>query len=189
MVSKGTRKIKTVKIQGGDTFQIENPNKKWTRSKKYKKWLGSLTHKQKKNSSGDDMCIGRKSICKGDLGIPRKYMPQFESMNDISSFRKFVKRVYNIKSSKGWRTARQIRPSQGEISRPRVDAMIKKGVLGNVYFPLVISGDNFVVDGHHRWAAFKLKKPDGKLPVIMIDAPIKDILGLAVAWGAKHHQF
>jgi hypothetical protein len=184
-----TRKISSVKIHSGDTFQVENPKKKWTRSKKYKKWLGNLSRKQKKNSSAEDMCIGSHSICKGDLGIPRKYMPQFESMADISSFRKFVKKVYKIKSCNGWRTARQMRPSQGEISKPRVSAMVKKGVLGNVYFPLVVSGDNFVVDGHHRWAAFKLHKPDAKLPVVVIDAPIKDILGLAVAWGAKHHQF
>jgi hypothetical protein len=185
----GTRKATAVKIRSGDTFHVEHPKKRWTRSKKYKKWLGKLTRKQSKNTQAEDLCIGKKSICKGDLGIPRKYMPQFENMGEIRSFRTFVKKVYKIKSCKARRTARQLRPSQGEISKPRVNAMIKKGVIGNIYFPLVISGDNFVVDGHHRWAAYRLKKPDAKLPVVMIDAPIKDILGLAVAWGAKHHQF
>ena len=194
----GTRKVKkneinskatAVKIRSGDTFHVEHPNKRWTRSKKYKKWLGKLTRKQSKNTQAEDLCIGKKSICKGDLGIPRKYMPQFENMGEIRSFRTFVKKVYKIKSCKARRTARQLRPSQGEISKPRVNAMLKKGVIGNIYFPLVISGDNFVVDGHHRWAAYRLKKPDAKLPVVVIDAPIKDILGLAVAWGAKHHQF
>lgn len=189
VLRNGTRKIRGVEIHSGDIFQVGNPKKKWTRSKKYRKWLGKLTHKQKKNAPEDDMCIGKKGICKGDLGIPRKYMPQFETMKDIRDFRRFVKKAYNIKSFKGERTAEQIHPTQGEISRPRVNGMIKKGVLGNVYFPLVISGDNFVVDGHHRWAAFKLHRPDVKLPVIIIDAPIKDILGLAVAWGAKHRGF
>ena len=55
--------------------------------------------------------------------------------------------------------------------------------------PLVISKDNFIVDGHHRWAAYRLKRPKASLPVIAINAPVKDILGIAVAWGAKHEEF
>jgi ParB-like chromosome segregation protein Spo0J len=61
--------------------------------------------------------------------------------------------------------------------------------LNNLRVPLVVSEDNYIVDGHHRWAAFRLKKPEKSLPVILIDAPIKDVLGIAVAWGAKHHEF
>jgi hypothetical protein len=37
--------------------------------------------------------------------------------------------------------------------------------------------------------AFRLKKPEKPIPAIQIEAPVKDILGIAVAWGAKHHEF
>lgn len=190
MVAGGaTRKMKTIKTPTGKTFQIDSPQKKWTGTKKYKKWVRKLTRKQKKNSPQDDMCVGPRSICKDDLGIPRKYMPQFNTMAEITRFTKFVRKVYKIKSCKAKRTVNEMKASQSEISRPRVQSIIKEGALEHVYNPLVISGDNYVVDGHHRWAAYKLKKPNVKLPVVIIDAPIKDILGIAVAWGARHAHF
>jgi hypothetical protein len=133
--------------------------------------------------------VGKGSICKGDLGIPRKLMPQFNSPEELQRFAKFVKKAYGIRSNKTRRTARDLKPSQGEINRKRIKGLIADGVLEKLNIPLVVSGDNFVVDGHHRWAAFRLKKPDAKIPVMVVDAPIKDVLGIAVAWGAKHQEF
>jgi len=186
----GTRKKqKTVKISGGKTFPVENPTKRWTRSKKYKRWISKLTRKQEHHTKAEDLCVGSQSICKGDLGISRKYMPQFNSPKEIARFRTFVKRVYGIKSCRSTRKASQMRPSQGEINRKRITGLIEDGVLVKVNIPLIVSGDNYVVDGHHRWAAYRLKKPEKKLPVIVIDAPVKDVLGIAVAWGAKHQEF
>jgi len=185
-----TRKnTKSVRISSGDTFSVENPRKRWTGTKKYKKWIGKLTRKVKPNKKEEDLCVGKGSICKGDLGIPRKFMPQFNSPAEIKNFAKFVKKAYKIKSFKATRKANQLKPSQGEINRKRIKGLIEDGVLEKVNIPLVVSGDDFVVDGHHRWAAYRLKKPEAKLPVVVIDAPVKDILGIAVAWGAKHQEF
>ena len=178
-----------VRIDGGDTFTVENPRKKWTGTKKYKKWIGKLTRKQKPNKKEEDLCVGKGSICRGDLGIPRKLMPQFNSPAEIKAFSKFVKKAYRIRSFKAKRKASDLKPSQGEINRKRIKGLIDDGVLDKVNIPLVVSGDDFVVDGHHRWAAYRLKKPEAKLPVVVIDAPVKDILGIAVAWGAKHQEF
>ena len=116
-------------------------------------------------------------------------MPQFNSPAEIASFAKFVKKAYKIKSFKTKRKANELKPSQGEINRKRIKGLIDEGILDKVNTPLVVSGDNFVVDGHHRWAAYRLKKPTAELPVVVIDAPVKDILGIAVAWGAKHQDF
>ena len=187
--SQTRKKGKVVRTTNGDTFSIENPRKRWTRTEKYKKWVGKLTRKHKENKKEEDLCVGKGSICKGDLGIPRKLMPQFNTPEEIKRFVKFVKKAYGIRSNKTRRTARDLRPSQGEINRKRIKGLITDGVLDKVNVPLVVSGDNFVVDGHHRWAAFRLKKPDAKLPVMVVDAPIKDVLGIAVAWGAKHQEF
>ena len=187
--SQTRKKGKVVRTTNGDTFSIENPRKRWTRTEKYKKWVGKLTRKHKENKKEEDLCVGKGSICKGDLGIPRKLMPQFKTPEEIKRFVKCVKKAYGIRSNKTRRTARDLRPSQGEINRKRIKGLITDGVLDKVNVPLVVSGDNFVVDGHHRWAAFRLKKPDAKLPVMVVDAPIKDVLGIAVAWGAKHQEF
>ena len=169
----------------------ENPEKPWTRKKKYKKWVRKLTKKVKgpRHTKAEDLCVGEDTICKGDLGIPRKYMPQFSSPAEIKQFSKFVKKVYKIKSFKAKRKAGELRPSQKEISRPRINGLIKDGALEKLNVPIVVSGDNYVVDGHHRWAAYRLKRPEKALPAIVIDAPIKDVLGIAVAWGAKHQEF
>jgi hypothetical protein len=34
-----------------------------------------------------------------------------------------------------------------------------------------------------------MEKPEKPMPVIVIDTPIKDVLGIAIAWGAKHEEF
>jgi len=180
----GTRKVSKV-------FPKELPEKPWTKKEKYKKWVRKLTKKVKgpRHTKAEDLCVGEDTICKGDLGIPRKYMPQFSSPAEIKQFSKFVKKVYKIKSFKTKRKAGELRPSQKEISRPRINGLIKDGALEKLNVPIVVSGDNYVVDGHHRWAAYRLKRPEKALPAIVIDAPIKDVLGIAVAWGAKHQEF
>ena len=171
-------------------FPKKHPEKPWTGRKRYQKWIHKLTRKRKeRRTKAEDLCVGKNNICKNDLGIPRKYMPQFETAADIKSFTRFVKKVYKIKSHRTTRKAKELRPSQDEISRKRINGLIKDNILKKVNNPIIISGDNYIVDGHHRWAAFRLKKPEKPIPAIQIEAPVKDILGIAVAWGAKHHEF
>jgi hypothetical protein len=185
-------KKKLVEINGGQKFHVEDASRNWTQTRRYKKWVGKLKrkHKAPRHTAEEDLCVGKHSICKNDLGIPRKYMPQFEEAPDIKRFTRFIKKAYHIKSRKTTRKATQLTPSQEEISRKRIEVLMKKeGIFKHLRVPLVISQDNYIVDGHHRWAAFRLKKPEKPLPVILIEAPIKDVLGIAVAWGAKHHEF
>ena len=165
--------------------------KPWIKKARYQKWVKKLTRKTNVvRTHEEDLCAGEDSICKGDLGIPRKYMPQFMAKSDVARFRKFIKKAYGIDSSRSTRRARDLRPSQKEISRKRIKNMVEKeDVLNKVIVPLVISNDNYIVDGHHRWAVYRTKMPDKRLPVVVFDAPIKDVLGLAVAWGAKHQDF
>lgn len=183
---------KTVRINGGHNFHIEDPSKNWTLTNRYKKWVSKLTRKStgKRHTKAEDLCVGKDNICEGDLGIPRKYMPQFIGKDDVHKFRNFIKRVYGIKSRITRRKAKELRPTQKEISRSRIEDLIEnEKILTKVLVPLVISRDNYVVDGHHRWAAYRLKKPNKDLPVVEIDVPIKDVLGISIAWGAKHQDF
>lgn len=185
-------KKKSVEINGGRKFYIQDPQKNWTMSNRYKNWVHKLTRKsgRTRNKKQEDLCVGKGNICDGDLGIPRKYMPQFVGKDDVKKFKNFIKRVYGIRSRATRRKASDLTPTQKEISRTRVNGLVKEeNILKKVHVPLVISKDNYIVDGHHRWAAFRLHKPKKSLPVLEIDAPIKDVLGISIAWGAKHHEF
>jgi hypothetical protein len=172
-------------------FLEKHPDKPWTNKQRYKKWVYKLTKKTPRRTKEEDLCVGSKNICKGDLGIPRKYMPQFASKKELQTFLSFIRKAYHIKSHKETRKAKELRPSQGEISRKRISDLIKEphAILKKINVPLIVSKNNYIVDGHHRWAAYRLKRPEKPLPVIVVDAPVRDVLGIAVAWGAKHENF
>lgn len=57
--------------------------------------------------------------------------------------------------------------------------------------PIFISKDNYVIDGHHRWAAIVGKDAaDGKLgdstmKVVRVNAPVAEVLQLADAWSRR----
>jgi len=171
-------------------FPIENKAKEWTTGRTYKNWVGKLKRaKTVRRSAKADLCVGKKGICKDDLGILRKHMPQFTSRRPLNKFRKHIKAEYGVESYNSKRTADELKASQGEINREKVDELIEDDLINNMRVPLVISRDNYIADGHHRWAAFRMAAPKKPMKVVVIDAPIKDVLGMAVDWGAETQTF
>jgi hypothetical protein len=175
---------------------VQSTEKPWVKESNYRRWVAKLrrhTAKVKKHGEvehPDNMCVDSE-ICKGDLGIPRSLMPQFTSPKDIQSFTRFAEKKYGIKSKRSTRKAGQLRPSQEEINRERVEDVaddIRHKKL-DPKVPLIVSSDNFVIDGHHRWAAYRVDHPTTQMPVLVVDAPARDVLSVAATWGAKHHQF
>jgi hypothetical protein len=180
----------------GDGFPINNRDKTWTNSVSYKKWLRKVRRTKKiKRSSQEDLCSVKGGICKGDLGIPRSLMPQFTlrrkpfSRKLLNDFRRYIKNKYGIKSRRVMKAASELNPSQNEISRHRVEGLIEDNIIDKQEVPLLISKNDYIVDGHHRWAAFRVKAPNKKMETVVVDAPIKDILGIAIDWGAEHQMF
>lgn len=175
---------------------VQSAEKPWVKETNYRRWLGKLrqhTAKVRKHGEEDhpmNLCVDSK-LCKGDLGIPRKLMPQFNSPRDIRSFTRFIDRKYGIKAVRATRRAGQLRPSQEEIHRERVEDVkddIKAKKL-NPNVPLIVSEDGYVIDGHHRWAAYKSHQPQKRLPVLLVKDSARDVLSMAATWGARHHQF
>jgi hypothetical protein len=178
------------------SFPIEQKDKIWTQGKTYKNWAHTLKKvRANTHTAKEDLCVGKDSICRGNLGIPRKYMPQFTlrrapfSQGPIKKFRKHIKDIYGVNSYNTTRKASELKPSQREISKVRVNALIEDNVVDTMEVPLVISKNDYVVDGHHRWAAFRLKAPEKPMKVVVIDAPVKNVLGMAVNWGASTEHF
>ena len=155
--------------------------KPWTKTKAFKKWESNVkrnkTHKSPKKAT--DMCVSSK-LCKGSKGIPRKLMPQ---IYNAKKFAKVIKRRFGVNTKKTSIRPRNLKPAQDEINGDAVADIIKEGkVFTN---PLVVSEDNYIVDGHHRWAAARKTKPNKPIPVMVIKAPIKDALGVAMATEPK----
>ena len=107
----------------------------------------------------------------------------------INDFRRYLKTKYGIKSRKTTRTAKDLNPSQNEISRSRVEGLLEDNLIEKQELPMVVSKNGYIVDGHHRWAAFRMKAPKKDMDVVEIDAPIRDILGISIEWGAEHSKF
>ena len=177
-------------------FPIDDPDKPWTKDKGYKEWVKTIRNMRRtRRSSKVDLCRPKGKLCKGDVGIPRKYMPQFTVRNKpfsqkyINDFRRYLKTKYGIKSRKTTRTAKELNPSQNEISRARVEGLLEDNLIEKQELPMVVSKNGYIVDGHHRWAAFRLKAPKKDMDVVEIDAPIRDILGISIEWGAEHSKF
>jgi len=171
-------------------FPIEHEDKEWTEGRKYKKWVHKMRNSKKtRRSPKKDLCAGQNGICKNDLGISRKHMPQFTARRPINKFRKYIKEKYDVDSHTAKRVASELNPAQGEINREKVQELIDDGVTDSMRVPLVVSKNNYIVDGHHRWAAFRMDAPKKPMKVVVIEAPIKDVLGMAVDWGAETQNF
>ncbi|MDP1931891.1 MAG: LPD38 domain-containing protein [Gammaproteobacteria bacterium] len=103
----------------------------------------------------------------GTLNVPRETMPQIKAEHR-GAMVNFLKGRF-ISSEKESVPANTLKPTQTEFSPAKVkQALEYEG--GNR--SILVSSDNYVVDGHHQWLA----SLDGDIQVIRIDAPIKEIL-------------
>lgn len=140
-------------------------------------------------------------------GIPRIEMPQFKSKNPVpgseadklprdangevdatDAFLKSLDAAGVETNSYDTVLARKLKASQAEMEGAKVAGMMlsdrdpKKA-------RIVISRDNYVVDGHHTWAASVGRDAedgnldnDKEMEVVRIDLPMSEIYHLAVAW-------
>lgn len=108
------------------------------------------------------------------LGVPRDKMPQIkqEHYDELIDYLddhggKHVNRTIH---------ARELKPVQKEFSKKGVKKMIKRKKNDTEEKPLIVSRDNYIVDGHHRWlAAYNLNET---LPIMQFNIPIKRLMKL-----------
>ena len=69
----------------------------------------------------------------------------------------------------------QLKPAQTEIIKEKAFgmaiAMLNKGKWNGLDLGAIVSNDNYIMDGHHRWAAVSLIDPNAKVQVTAIDLP------------------
>jgi ParB-like chromosome segregation protein Spo0J len=66
---------------------------------------------------------------------------------------------------------KKLRHSQKTVNKKKVMALTKSISQGQKIPPIVISEDNYIVDGHHRQLAYAVIEPDTEIPVIQIGLP------------------
>lgn len=143
-------------------------------------------------------------FCEETLGIPRVKMPQMRGIPEPGSYAAtlpagkksgkvdlsadFIKHLADqgIKSERTEIRASHLRASQGEIVGSRVVQLVTETKAGDRDLrekPIFVTRDNYIVDGHHHWAADVVmsaeKGKDWKIPVYKLDMDIGKALTMA----------
>jgi hypothetical protein len=118
------------------------------------------------NISPSDFHI-QESNSKIEISLPqvnemysRDEMPQIKKKDLKPAIGKLLNVGLTI--SKGTISPQKLHPSQKEIYKSKVDKIISKSDPYTIK-PIIISSDNYIVDGHHRWVAFLLGFPNHKI--------------------------
>jgi hypothetical protein len=115
-------------------------------------------------------------ILNENLGILRRDMPQVDS-GDLNKAIDLVKKNASVKSELV--SVGILKKTQKNMIPAKVSAIANKTTNPIKIKPVIISNDNHIVDGHHRWAAILQKfGEDQKIPVYRIDKSIRDALQL-----------
>lgn len=93
--------------------------------------------------------------------VPRDQMPQIESAH-VKDFLKSIGHPYDIELV----PTKDLIPTQGEFNFDKVKGMD----VNSMCKPILVSEDNYVLDGHHRWLA-NHNIGDHVQPVIRINMP------------------
>jgi len=108
----------------------------------------------------------------GTLGVPRAEMPQIRSehrgaMTNFMNARGVAHQQEEV-------PADSLRPTQAEFSTAKV-----KKALGfeGTDRSILVSSDNYVLDGHHQWLA--KRETGAPIKIIRLDAPIQQLITLA----------
>ena len=105
------------------------------------------------------------------LNVPRASMPQIKSEHR-GAMVQFLK-GRGITHTQEDVPASSLTPSQIEYSPEKVE---KAKAFTGPQRSILVSADNYVVDGHHQWMAALSESPDRSIPVIRLNAPIQQLL-------------
>lgn len=147
------------------------------KGKGHKRLAGAIERGIQKAS---DLCDITPPVCAKNLGLPRSKMPQFTSDQARDKFVASMKKK-GIRVTRGKMKVGQLKATQSEILASKVLGMAESYLSGK--FPgiknaIVVSKDNYIVDGHHRWAALSIVSPGETMNVIRIGIPIRTLIGM-----------
>lgn len=134
---------------------------------------------------------GTRLMSRDNLGIPRSEMPQIPN-NRKAEYLDLLK-SRGVKVTQEEVAPSSLKPIQADISGTTSGQIMvrmmtsrepedKQGFGGAI----VVSKDNYVIDGHHRWAASVAleyaKEGSGKMKVLRVDLPHQQLIDVTKKW-------
>ena len=115
-----------------------------------------------------------------DVGIPREEMPQIKS-TDMQNFVQWLKSDKQIDSKQAQMMVDDLKPTQKKINTNKVKGMLANKSIDELANskPVLVTADNFLVDGHHRWFALYVDEPKNSISVIRVNLPLEEFLSVA----------
>lgn len=196
-------------LSEGHHIRLKQPDQVATLLDKMHKMVWEAVEKGEK-APKFDLCnvsaAGTNLFCQDSKGIPRVDMPQMKGIAEPGSkahamgvdkkgeadlSKAFIDHMKSqgIKTEKTDVRASHLRASQGEIVGSKIAKMVteaKAGMRDLRDKPIFVTKDNYVVDGHHHWAALvglgSAKGKDFKVPVYKLDCDIGKALSMANAY-------
>jgi uncharacterized protein len=132
---------------------------------------------------------GTNLFCADQIGIPRVEMPVIRASKTADFVKYLAEQGYAI--TEGREKAANLRASQSELSGEKVFAAMQRiEQEGKFYKRLVISRDDYILDGHHTWAGQlghdaadnDLQNDGRRVKIARVDIGIIDLIMEAEKW-------
>jgi len=112
------------------------------------------------------------------LGLSRADLPQVKS-GDMDNFREWLQEQ-GVESFKSSMEVGELNPIQKEINLEKIQSMMEKHAAGEIDLvtgkPVMVTEDEYIIDGHHRWFALRELDETNEMETINIKLPVKKLL-------------
>lgn len=112
------------------------------------------------------------------LNIERSSLPQIKS-TDLPDFINWLANKKQVTSTTTEVPVASLYPTQGEYNETKIRQFMSKGSDALKERPILISGDYYIVDGHHRVIALLNLDKNDYVPVIQVHMNVADVLAAA----------
>jgi hypothetical protein len=110
--------------------------------------------------------------------LDRDKLPQIPK-DEVRNFIKFME-DHGVSMEEMSVPANKLKPIQNEVNKDKVKNMVKNfdKEFKDGWPSLICSEDMYILDGHHRWIAHAVARPDENVGILCFKCPIKDLLRL-----------
>ena len=113
-------------------------------------------------------------IPKHGLNIERSHLPQIKS-TDIPEFIQWLQKNKHVKVTHTDFPVASLYPIQGEFNEVKIHQLMKDKK-EHLKKPVIISGDHYLLDGHHRWLALLNMDKTDTIPAIVVHMKVLDLI-------------
>jgi hypothetical protein len=118
------------------------------------------------------------------LGIDRQVLPQIDK-DELENYLEYLE-SYNIPFEIDFQPVASLNSTQSEVDTEKVKSIMKDDESFNT--PIIVSKDDYILDGHHRaLAAFNTDK-EAEVPVIKVDVSLNELIKISNDFKGSYNQ-